>query len=135
MLHSIPRSDQPPCDPRYSQLRARGRCGFSVLELSVAMVVFGIVLAGLCPHAVMHIKHLRRLESRFSPQTTYYLAPSMDRWVRKLGATATLYSSDPGAMTPTADPPPINEVAITSVEKSMTSEEVTVRVTVETIAP
>jgi prepilin-type N-terminal cleavage/methylation domain-containing protein len=135
MLNQISQINQPARDRRHGSIRARGRPGFSVLELSVAMVVFGIVLAGLCPHAVMHIKHLRRLESRFSPETTYYLAPSMDRWVRKLGAPATLYSSDPGALTPTADPPPVNQVAVTSIEKSMTSEEVTVRVTVETIAP
>jgi prepilin-type N-terminal cleavage/methylation domain-containing protein len=135
MLQYIPQPDQPSREQHRGRIGARLRRGFSLLELSAAMVVFGIVLAGLCPHAVMHIKHLRRLESRFSSDTTYYLAPSMDRWVRKLGAAATLYSSDPGTMTPTADPPPTNNVAITSVEKSMTSEEVTVRVTVETIAP
>jgi len=114
---------------RHHQYR---RVGFSLIEVAVAMVIFGIAVSGLCPHAVMHIKHLRRLSHRFSPETTYYLAPSSDRWARKLGAAASLVMVDPGSATPTPDPISANDVKITAIEKSLTSEEVTVHITVET---
>jgi hypothetical protein len=111
--------------------RTSRRAAFSLLELEVALVVFGIALAGLAPHAVMHIKHLRRLESRFSPETQYFLVPSLDRWARKLGAAASLTTIDPGTVTPAPEGIAVNEVLVTSIEKSITDQQVTAHVTVQ----
>jgi hypothetical protein len=83
----------------------------------------------------MHIKHLRRLASRFSPETTYYLAPSLDRWARKLGAAASISTIDPGSTTPAADADPANDVKVTAIEKSLISETVTVHATAEPVSP
>lgn len=76
------------------------RIGFSLLELQVAFVVFGIALAGLGPLVVMQSRQVRELESRFDDQTTYYLVPSTDAWARKLGAAASIETEDPGAAAP-----------------------------------
>jgi hypothetical protein len=73
------------------------RKGFSLVELQVAFVVFAIGVAGLCPLVVMQSKHLKKIEGRFSHETTYYLKPSNDSWARKLGARATLLLDDPGS--------------------------------------
>jgi type II secretory pathway pseudopilin PulG len=78
------------------------RTGFSLLELEVAFVLLGIALAGLGPLVVMQSRQLKRLESRFRDQTTYYLAPSENRWARKLGASALIQTEDPGSA-----PPPV----------------------------
>ncbi|MHC4179932.1 MAG: golvesin C-terminal-like domain-containing protein [Planctomycetota bacterium] len=72
------------------------RAGFSLLELQVAFVIFGIALAGLGPLVVMQSRQLQELESRFDDQTTYYLVPSTDAWARKLGAAASIATEDPG---------------------------------------
>jgi hypothetical protein len=76
------------------------RAGFSLLEIQVAFVVFGIALAGLGPLVVMQSKQLRRLESRFDDHTTYYLVPSTSAWARKLGAAASIRTEDPDAAAP-----------------------------------
>lgn len=76
------------------------RSGFSLLELQVAFVVFGIALAGLGPLVVMQSRQLQKLESRLNHQTTYYLLPSTDAWVRRLGAPASIGTVDPGAVVP-----------------------------------
>jgi hypothetical protein len=68
-----------------------------MLELVVAVLLFAIALGGLCPLVVMQSKQLQKLQSRFSSQATYYLAPATDDWTRKLGAAAGLQSQDPGA--------------------------------------
>lgn len=76
------------------------RIGFSLLELQVAFVVFGIALAGLGPLVVMQSRQVRELEGRFDDQTTYYLVPATDAWARKLGAPASIDTEDPGAAAP-----------------------------------
>ena len=83
-------------------IRSR-RMGFSLLELQVALIVFGFALAGLYPLAIMQSKQMTKIESRFNPATTYYLTPSSDEWVCKLGAAAVIRSQDPGPK----QPPPI----------------------------
>jgi len=70
--------------------------GFSLLELQVAFVLFGIALAGLGPLVVMQLRQIKMLETRFNDQTTYYLAPSTNAWARKLGAAASIQTEDPG---------------------------------------
>jgi type II secretory pathway pseudopilin PulG len=77
-----------------------GRTGFSLLELQVAFIIFGLALAGLFPLVIMQSKQLSKVESRFNSATTYYLVPSSDPWVRKLGASATIQTQDPGPKPP-----------------------------------
>lgn len=115
--------------------QTRRRAGFSLLELEIAVVIFGIALSGLAPHTVMYIKHLDHLQDRFSPEQTYYLVPSSDQWARKLGAAATVTTVDPGAVTVTPGGLPANEVRVTSLEKSLTGEEATAYVTVGVPSP
>ncbi len=102
-----------------------------MLELEVALIVFGIALAGLGPHLVMTTKQLKRLESRFGPQTTYYLVPSVDTWSRKLGAAASLTTLDPGPLSAGEGATPTNQVQIVSVDRSLGTEDVTAHVTVQ----
>jgi hypothetical protein len=77
--------------------RAARRRGLSFLELQIAFVLLGIALAGLGPLVVMQSQQLRRLESRFNHQDTYYLVPSDDPWARKLGAVASIETVEPAA--------------------------------------
>ena len=106
--------------------------GFSIIEVEVALVLFGIALAGLAPCLVMYTKHLRNLQQRLTPQSAYYLAPSIDSWTRKLGAAATVMTQDPG---PTPAQPatglPANVVTINSIQKSLSSQEVTATINVQ----
>lgn len=111
------------------------RHGVSMVEMVVALAVFGTALSGLGPHVIMHIKHLRNLEDRLDPEVTHYLVPSLDPWARKIGAPASIVSIDPGTIPPVADVPPNNKVEIVSLDKPLTGEEVTVSVTVEAMAP
>jgi hypothetical protein len=128
---------QDPCSTRSSlrhRRRARGHFGFTILELEVAMVVFGVALTGFCPLIVMYSKQLRSLESRFNPRSTYYLVPSADAWARKLGAAATIATQAPTPSTPGSSQP-VNDVQIQSLDKSLTSDVVTVHVSVQAISP
>lgn len=82
---------------RSASLPDAGRpAGFSLLELQIAFVVFGIALAGLCPLVVMQSKQLTKIDGWISPQNTYYLVPSSDAWTRKLGAVAMMQTQNPG---------------------------------------
>ncbi len=76
------------------------RAGFSLLELGVAMVLFGIALAGMVPLVTMQSKQLKKLEQRFRHGTTYYLVPSTNRWAAKLGAAAKITTEAPPTSTP-----------------------------------
>jgi hypothetical protein len=101
-----------------------------MLELQIALVLFGIALTGLGPLAVMHSRQLRKLEGRISPQVTYYLIPPTDPWARKLGAAASIATSgsSPSSSGPSAT---VNDVQIQSLEKTLESQAVTVWVTVK----
>lgn len=94
----------------------KSRRGFTLLELTVALVVLGIAIAGLFPLMVVYSRALESLELRyteegnaqanwfcpvFTPNMTgtaipredygvWYLVPSTDPWARKLGAMTTL---------------------------------------------
>jgi type II secretory pathway pseudopilin PulG len=110
--------------------RPSGRAGFSLLELQVAFVVFGIALTGLCPLVVMQTRHVKNLEARLNPQTVYYFVPSSDLWTAKLGAAATVTSQYVTPTPPPTPPTPVNQVQILSLDKSLTSEIVTAHVSV-----
>lgn len=90
----------------------RNRKGFSLVELQIAFLVFAIAVSGLGPLIVMQSRHLKKIESRFTADTTYYLSPSNDDWARKLGAGATLTTSDPGSAA--ADPVLVSDDADSS---------------------
>jgi hypothetical protein len=107
-----------------------GRAAFSLLELQVAFVVFGIALTGLCPLVVMQTRHVKNLEARLNPQTVYYLVPSSDLWTAKLGAAATVTPQLVVPAPPPTPPAPVNQVQILSLDKSLTSEIVTAHVSV-----
>ena len=79
------------------------RRGFSLLEFEVALVLFGIALCGLFPLVVMQSRAVRALGRRLPNQSTWYLSPSPDAWVRKLGAAATLSTTPPAPL----PPPPV----------------------------
>jgi prepilin-type N-terminal cleavage/methylation domain-containing protein len=99
-------------------LRRGAPHAFSLLELTVAMLVFGVAMSGLIPLLLMQSKGLKKLESRYpmmmkpvqSGDTVpvRYIVPSSDVWARKLGASASLQVVDP-ATTPTV---PASVVAI-----------------------
>jgi prepilin-type N-terminal cleavage/methylation domain-containing protein len=114
-------------------MRKTTRNGFSFLELQVALVLFGIALTGLGPLLVMQLKQLEKIEGRFSDRTTYYLVPTSDEWARKLGAAASIKKIYPGTPPPSNQTPPVNDVSIVSIAKSLTSEEVTAHVSVTVI--
>ncbi len=113
----------------------RRRAGISLLELQVALVLFGIALAGLGPLVVMHLKQLKRLENRLSDTSTYYLTPSSDAWARKLGAAAAISSAASEPADAASPASPTNNIEILSVDKSFAGEEVTVQVSVTAVPP
>jgi hypothetical protein len=106
---------------------AKRRSAVSLIEVQVAFVIFGIALSGLGPLVVMHLRHVQKLEGRLNDTATYYLAPSSDPWVAKLGSPATISSTspDPGTAPSVAV---TNIVEIVSLEKTFTSEDVTAQV-------
>jgi prepilin-type N-terminal cleavage/methylation domain-containing protein len=79
---------------------ARGPCrrtrrrsrGFSLLEVEVALLLFGIGLAGLCPLVVMHSRTLESMERSLAPGTAYYLV----RWDRTANTSFTAARSVDG---------------------------------------
>jgi prepilin-type N-terminal cleavage/methylation domain-containing protein len=110
--------------------RQARRGGFSMLELQVALVLFGIALTGFGPLVVMHSRQLKKLEQQFSPQTTYYLIPPADPWVRKLGAAASIATSGATSQ-PSGQPTAVNDVQIQSLDKTLESQTITAWVTVK----
>ncbi len=108
------------------------RAGFSMLEMQVALVLFGISLAGLGPLVVMHSRQLTKLQARFSPQSTYYLVPVGDLWARKLGASASVTTTG-SATPPPSGPIPANDVQIQSLDKTLESQTITAVVIVQSI--
>jgi hypothetical protein len=116
----------------------RRRAGFTFLEVQVAFILLGIGLAGLGPLVVMQIRLSKKIENGFNPQTAYfrsgttsYLVPAADPWERKLGVSATILTTTPGAWgtTTTTPPAPSYDVTIVGpVEKALGSESVTVHV-------
>jgi prepilin-type N-terminal cleavage/methylation domain-containing protein len=126
----VPRTPYPGVSPPVARRR-----GFTILELEVAMVLFGVALTGVCPLMVMYSKQLKNMQGRFNPQTAYYLVPSSDAWTRKLGAAASVVTQDPGAPPPPGSPMPVNDVEIQSLDKSFTGEVITVYASVQVIGP
>jgi hypothetical protein len=117
-----------------SSMRGSGRRpAFSLLELEVAFVVFGVALSGLCPLVVMQTRHVKYLEARLSPQTVHYLVPSSNTWAQKLGAAATVTAQAPAAGSPPSAPAPVNQVQILSLNKTLTGQTVTAHVLVQAI--
>ncbi|HEX4132270.1 MAG TPA: hypothetical protein VHZ24_19725 [Pirellulales bacterium] len=108
------------------------RRGVSMIEVQAAMVIFGLALSGLAPCMVMYTKHLRSLEQRFDPGTTYYLVPAGDLWSRKLGIAATVTSQAPEAPSGGTISPTVNAVEIVSVTKSLANQQASAHVTVQT---
>ena len=106
-----------------------------MLELETAMVVFGILLAGLAPLVVMQLRQLRNLEQRFNDQTTYYLAPASDPWARKLGAAAAISSTAPGTGAVSGGGAVANSVQILSLDKPFAVDEMTVHVSLVPVPP
>lgn len=95
------------------------------------MVALGILLSGLGPISALYIRQLKKAQARFDPQTVYYLVPSSDFWVRKLGVAASLTTQDPGT-TSLSDPlPTANTVLLETLQKSISDQEVTVQVDVQ----
>ncbi len=103
-----------------------------MVEVQIALVIFGIALSGLAPYMVMYTKQLRKVQQRFSPESTYYLQPSPDLWSRKLGIGAAVTDIPPpslGGSLP-ATPTP-NTVEILAIDKSVTNQTIGVQVTVQ----
>jgi type II secretory pathway pseudopilin PulG len=76
--------------------RGPARRGFSLLEFEVALIVLGIAFSGMFPLAVMYSRGLEALERRTCVGGTWYIVPSSLEWARKLGASASITSVDPG---------------------------------------
>jgi hypothetical protein len=98
MTMRSPRDDRSMSRVPRARIGRAARWGFSLLEFEVAIVLFGIAVAGMYPLAVMHSRGLTSLEQRYAIQGNWYLAPSIDQWARKLGAPASLSQQDPGAL-------------------------------------
>ena len=116
--------------PRARRPSHGGRRAATLLELQVALVVFGIALMGLCPLVIMQSKQLRKMQTWMQPQTTYYLVPSNNIWARKLGAVATMQTTLPTGQSPPSSTI-VNVVSIVSLDRSLTSEQVMAHVTVK----
>jgi hypothetical protein len=120
------------CDGSCTAISRKSRRGISLLELTVAMVVFGLALTGMFPLVAILSRDLLPLRSKsgdssaayyqyFTPardwngddttlasqRHTWYLVPSVDPWTRKLGVSAAI-TSDPSqfaGVTPTTIEP------------------------------
>jgi hypothetical protein len=105
-----------------------------LIELEVAFVAFGVILAGLCPVVVAQLRHISKLESRFQAGTTYYINPRIEPWARKLAATAPV--SPTQGLTPTAPPAsPTMTVTVVELDASPNVLNATAYVTVRTANP
>jgi prepilin-type N-terminal cleavage/methylation domain-containing protein len=113
---------------------APARSGYSLLELTVAMTLLGIALSGLFPLTAMLSRHLQPIpinataaydcrtpardgntngltpdgHKRDYGRHVWYLTPSNDAWVRKLGCSAQVNknSTDSCPATLSVSPPP-----------------------------
>jgi hypothetical protein len=103
-----------------------------MLELQVALLVFGIAMMGLCPIVIMQSKQLSKMQTWMQPQTTYYLVPSSNTWARKLGAVATMQTTLPASQSPPTTTI-VNVVSIVSLDRSLASQQVTVHVTARAV--
>ena len=124
-------SKKPDRTPTLARPGWRARRGVSLIEVQVAMVALGILLSGLGPISALYIRQLKEAQKRFDPQTVYYLVPSSDFWARKLGVAASLATQDPGTVSLPDPLPTTNTVLLESLQKSISSEEVTVQVDVQ----
>jgi len=76
--------------------RPAGRRGFSLLELTVALILLGVAVSGLFPVLVAQSRCLRAMEKHYPiASEAWYLKPSDDSWARKLGAAASLAAEEP----------------------------------------
>ena len=107
------------------------RRGVSLIEVQVAMVTLGILLCGIGPISAVYIRQLGQAQKRFDPETNYYLVPSSEFWVRKLGVAASLTTQDPGSVSLSDPLPTPNTVLLESLQKTISSEDVTVQVDVQ----
>ena len=111
-----------------------------MVELEVAFAAFGVILAGLCPMIVAQLRHVEKLESRFSayvspakPGLTYYVIPRPDPWARKLSGTATITPEAPGPGGAAPAGPTANAVSVLSMAATPTGEAATAVVRVRAI--
>ena len=105
--------------------------GISLIEVQVALVTLGILLSGLGPISALYIRQLREAQHRFDPASVYYLVPPTDFWSRKLGVAASLSTQDPGTPSLSDPLPSLNTVLLESLQKTVSTQEVTAGVDVQ----
>ncbi len=101
----------------------RRRPGVSLVEVQIAFVVLGFVLAGLAPMVVSQYRQHRRLQARFPAGATYYLVPVDNRWAAKFGARARVQSAVPSP--PAASLPSLNSQVVESWTYSAANDSAT----------
>lgn len=88
------------------------RRGTTYLEVQIAFTTLGLALAGFAPVIVAGQRIMSRVERQAPPATNAYIVPAGAAWSRKLGASASLAATDPGAYATGRSATRANDVSI-----------------------
>ena len=117
--------------PCRTPARARRRA-FTLLELVVSLVIMASGLLAVQALLVRQSKQVCRLERWCQPHPTYYVVNQSDKWMRALGAPASLETqAGQTAWTSPVGPPFDYNVTLNSSARSDNGQRVSARVSLQ----
>ena len=134
-----PAPTRPPCrTPARAPATARAvsvpgrRRAFTLLELVVSLVIMASGLLAIQALLVRQSKQVCRLERWCQPHPTYYVVSQSDKWMRALGAPASLETqAGHTAWTSPVGPPFDYNVTLNSSARSDSGRRVSARVSLQ----
>jgi prepilin-type N-terminal cleavage/methylation domain-containing protein len=125
--------DEGPAHGRRGDTPARARRrAFTLLELVVSLAIMAAGLLAVQGLLVRQSKQVSRLERWCQPHPTYYVVSQSDKWMRKLGAPASLETqAGQTAWTSPVGPPFDYKVTLNSIARSADGQQVSAQVSLK----
>lgn len=114
--------------PTLSRTTGRGRFGFTMLELQVAVILLTFGIVTLSSLMITQTRVMNKVRGDYKTGTTFYLTQSPDPWVKKLNLPAQMTTSTLTLTAPAAVSNPQNSVTLDSQSATLRDESLTVTV-------
>lgn len=119
---------------RHRRISGSRMSGFTLLEIQVTLAILAVGLVSFGGLLAMQAKQIRHVEQWCRSEPTYYVVSQTDRWMRQLGAAASLETL-PGqtAWSPPVTAEQVFRVVLEFQSRDVESRTITARAKLEAI--